>query len=691
MGTPASEFVRSDAHLQPLSTATVQNTSSSSLVNSPPTFVFPKDSLIRNTSSRDPTPEQEKALATLKDHHNSDIIAWHRLSQSTEPGLRHRGGPGSLPIHVIHAISTLRDCSRECLLQWLESCTFLLHRCPKNVTRLTALIANQASPPSLGLAASRFAAAASSRQTRRPSPRSDHTSSHRSLVKPVKAISPHLSKIPHSALAAAQNHLDPGQTFSRAATHSTLALVKPTETDHTYRCTVCDNHSFQHSDGWKKHEKEHETKYVCMLKGLFEITEGGWRCVLCGALNQDDSHHLVHNIAPCVIAEDRPSFKRRYEMVWHLKDVHGTTDGICVAEKWRCETSKNAWSCGFCIHLFSSLQDRLKHIGAKHFENGQSINDWNFTMVIQGLLLQPEIQEAWQRLLESFDPFRPSETKWNKLGCEDLQYRLEMGVTGKETPQSLAKAAYDSAEYDWCPAQHDAMASATTMNTLLIPYQHTSQGFSAPFEGHAVASGETPLQYPPWSSPQYQASEIPTNAPNLENQSSYGAHKSNVNTVPALDHSPAWKPIPSNTDDKDSTQPTTPFNDNTFYPADPSIYGPWNGYNITPSPAFSDQKLFHHKSNEMSDWSANPQLHTALGPTGSTLKRPRDSASSPAEAVARESSSTDEARKKGYRKRSDEDGTASRGFDLEHVHGRIHDDEGAPGGMRANRLMHDDV
>lgn len=79
-----------------------------------------------------------------------------------------------------------------------------------------------------------------------------------------------------------------------------------------------------------------------------------------------------------------------------------------------------------------SLQDRLKHLGTKHVEKGQSINDRDLTRAIQGLLFQPKIQEAWQHLfLESFDPFRLSEIKRNKLRSVEVQYRLENDLTGK--------------------------------------------------------------------------------------------------------------------------------------------------------------------------------------------------------------------------------------------------------------------
>lgn len=126
MVTPTSELARSDAHLQPLGTVTVQNTSSPFSVNIPATFVSCKDSFISNTSSHEPTFEQEQAIATLQTHQNTDIIAWHTLFQSVEPGLRHKDSPGGLSIQAIHALSALRDCARESLLRWLEPCIYLL-------------------------------------------------------------------------------------------------------------------------------------------------------------------------------------------------------------------------------------------------------------------------------------------------------------------------------------------------------------------------------------------------------------------------------------------------------------------------------------------------------------------------------------------------------------------------------------
>ena len=123
MGAPASESGRCDATFQPRGTVWGQNTSFPSSDHSPATFISPTKQSINSASSRNPTQEQAQAIAVLQKHHNSDIIAWHTLSQSTEPGLRHQDGPGGLSVLEIYAISTLRGCSKGSLIQWLGSRT----------------------------------------------------------------------------------------------------------------------------------------------------------------------------------------------------------------------------------------------------------------------------------------------------------------------------------------------------------------------------------------------------------------------------------------------------------------------------------------------------------------------------------------------------------------------------------------
>lgn len=490
--------------------------------------------------------------------------------------------------------------------------------------------------------------ATSSRQTRPPSPRSDPTSAHLSFFKPVNAISPHLSQNPYSALTAVHSPRTPVQTLLPPNSHQISALAKRANPNHTYWCTVCGDRSYKNSDDWKKHEKEHEIKYVCMLNGLLEPTETGQLCVLCGVLNPPVNHHLAHNIASCLEEPGHTSFKRRYDMVGHLKDAHNISKGGTIADKWRCESFKKAWSCGFCIQLLPTLQARLKHVGTEHFERGQSINEWDTTKLIQGLLLQAEIQKAWQSLLNSVDPFRLSQFKWNKVGSEDLQQRLEKGLVGRETPQSLAKAAYDNAEYDWSLADIDDTAFAANMNTELT--QYISKTPPPPSPEQAVISRKGPVECHAWGPPLKQASQIPRTSPIPDIQSAYVTAASispRAYHTPVLDYEPVCKPLPSDTDDTNGTQPTTPSNDR-FGSANPSVYTSWSGYNTIPELTHSAQEELNYKSNDNIAWSTVPHPYITFGP--STLKRPRESTSPPTSAFPCKPSLKKAPRKKRYRK-----------------------------------------
>ena len=557
------------------------------------------------------------------------------------------------------------------------------------------LTAKQNFSPSPGTLSSNIAVVAFPRQVRRPSSGSGHTSRRPSVVDSVKISSTNLSSNPYSALKTAPDHLNLRQTCPKVTTCGTPALLKPANPDHKYWCTVCDNRSFQHSDGWKKHEKEHEVKYVCMLKGLFEFTKDGRRCVLCGALNQGDSHHLVHNTTSCIKATNRPSVKRRYDMVGHLKDVHAIYDRTkagSIADKWRCRSSKNAWSCGFCIHLSRSLQDHLRHIGIEHFEKGQSITDWNYSNIIQGLLQQPAINEAWMRLLESLDPFRPSETRWNKSGSEMLLYKLERRLTGNDTPQSLAKAAYDSAEFDWNCSNIDITTSTTATDN--IPNQLTSKGLSCPVQNDTFRSEEGSVQCQPWPPAPYQASQIPRSTPDSKTQGTAEpafSSPSPARLLPTLDYSPRWEPLTSDIDDRSTTQPTTPFNGQQLYPADPLVFDSWSSNNITPDPAYGNKEILHYNSNYKTEEPTNIQSDIDIHDIRFTLKRPRNSVSPPPQTRPHQNLFNDRPGKKPNRQKSWRNGMGLRSFDADYGQVEGDGDDGIRSQVGANGYPKDDL
>lgn len=228
--------------------------------------------------------------------------------------------------------------------------------------------------------------------------------------------------------------------------------TKKLKTDGRYWCTICAvPHSYQNCDDWKKHEKEHEINFVC---GVGQSIQGGSSvCMLCGFANPDRSHHESHTSSPCVnTTGEPPSFKRRYDMMAHLAQRHGVLDSKSLADQYRRTFSKQTWSCGFCLFSFSTLADRLRHIDVEHFRKNEHIKAWSTTKIINGLLLQREVREAWKILLASVN-LDHSGFSWHRNNVQDLQLKLELGPNVEQSAESLAQAAYDHADYDWSAFQ----------------------------------------------------------------------------------------------------------------------------------------------------------------------------------------------------------------------------------------------
>ena len=242
---------------------------------------------------------------------------------------------------------------------------------------------------------------------------------------------------------------------------------KPANTNYLYWCTICgpeDPHSFKRSDDWKRHEREHEIEFECLSSGKLDDLKEGDACVFCGKSGPDEEHFREHNVGPCRSAsKGSTAFKRRRDMVSHLRDKHACTNSKALAEKWQSRSQKQAWSCGFCIALFTSLRERHKHIGMEHFGKLQSLRAWSSTKVIEGLLLQPEIREAWRAHLDTKDPFSRQNLSWDNEEMPDLQQRLELGVTS-ETAEELARATYELSQFDWV-SHHTASEEANDPST----------------------------------------------------------------------------------------------------------------------------------------------------------------------------------------------------------------------------------
>lgn len=211
--------------------------------------------------------------------------------------------------------------------------------------------------------------------------------------------------------------------------------------EQTCWCTYCPR-QFRTKDGWSRHEKEdHENQvYPCMPHGPVENRGRGPECSICATSNPDEGHLMMHQLGPCLEKSvTGREYKRRGDLVSHLRK-HGVPNGLGLAEQWKRTSGRKAWACGFCLNIFFQRMDRINHIFQEHWRNGVTMKSWSPSMVIQGLLLQPQLSNRWLESLSKGSIIDPSRIKWHRSVAEDLQRRLEVL---EEPPESLVAAAYE--------------------------------------------------------------------------------------------------------------------------------------------------------------------------------------------------------------------------------------------------------
>ena len=229
-----------------------------------------------------------------------------------------------------------------------------------------------------------------------------------------------------------------------------------------------------------------------MRGGPKEATKQGIQCAFCGIQDPDDAHLFGHNAQACPPGlPEAFSTKRRYEMVSHLRVKHGisiASQGEAIAGKWKYTVKKQAWSCCFCVNVFTSFNERLSHIASKHYEQGHTIKDWNATNVIQGLLRQPKMIKAWKEKLASLPLWEVPDIIWERDAIKDLQRKLEVGPSVETTAVVLAEAAYNACQINRgmeskrpravTVAEVDATNDSTLFSSSRLPSQTTSPTMS---------------------------------------------------------------------------------------------------------------------------------------------------------------------------------------------------------------------
>ena len=231
--------------------------------------------------------------------------------------------------------------------------------------------------------------------------------------------------------------------------HIVAAEARPSSLryEHPWRCVnmFCKRHRdryvYTRCDGWKRHMKEHETVWSCMLYVSGGNADNSLICALCGSTTPDESHMAGHSIGDCGDATKLRRFSRGDNLKKHLLQSHGVSEecALRLSKEWKTTLLKKYFACGFCICVFSTIHEQLNHIDVDHFQKGQQIEDWSATFVIRGLLLSPEVASSFQDILRS-DPYATDrELHWSSDVVEELQRRLEMA---EDAAEILALEAY---------------------------------------------------------------------------------------------------------------------------------------------------------------------------------------------------------------------------------------------------------
>ena len=224
--------------------------------------------------------------------------------------------------------------------------------------------------------------------------------------------------------------------------------------------------------------REHETIYQCMPNGPVKPTEAGTECYFCGASNPDQSHLDKHHVTKCSGQFVKcQSYTREVNLSHHIKKDHNASENYAsaLAKAWR-DGNKNKkmfFSCGFCICHFPTLKEQIGHIHGKHWSQHQEPKEWDKNKVILGLLLQPDVKEAWQQLLMSdpkLDPRHNPAPQWDPSVVGHVQLQLETRV---DSAAALAQLAFDKSSYY-------SVDQANISNSTLQPYYEDVDMFGHP-------------------------------------------------------------------------------------------------------------------------------------------------------------------------------------------------------------------
>ncbi|CAD6579814.1 MAG: hypothetical protein ASARMPREDX12_009373 [Alectoria sarmentosa] len=297
---------------------------------------------------------------------------------------------------------------------------------------------------------------------------------------------------------------------SRGASVGEQSSLSIAPNDHIHWCVTCKiPQAIKTCGGFKRHMREHQTRFYCKLQGPVVPTEDGTKCAFCDVLNPDSRHLNTHNVKLCV---KKPpvarSYPRRDLFLNHLKKKHNVSDGSVLAEQSKHTIHQKFFACGFCVSWFGSLNEQVNHIDAAHYRLSKHIRDWDLDKVIRSLLSRPGMNEHWQRTMAANPRFQEPLFSWDPTGVEQLQRRLEMSL---EPEDVLCRAAIDESNYG--RSQHGMVESVPVtgltdleMDTsqLMQPSQHQNV-WSPPPSNH---NQDSTAHAPPTRAPTLQSQQL---------------------------------------------------------------------------------------------------------------------------------------------------------------------------------------
>ena len=401
--------------------------------------------LVSMSSPPIPSLAQRQAITILEHEDRQNIIAWLKLARSVKEPFEHCVVRDGLTGQQIDAIRVLRHCTDPDICVWLDGSSGT----PRNRRQATAPLTDDDFVPNTN---TDHIATVSNIPLSPDLPLRDSSFDELCPLKfptaaeyPAQVTSQHGHGVLFPSIAQA-SHLTSTDTVPTKYLPDPPALynAKPKP---SYSCTTCKNgRIYKRISDWKREERKHEVTYTCILDGPVEHTVMGPRCLLCHALNPDEKHFDLHNVQLCLgSTASSYSCSRRNHMVTHLSKHHGvhdSTHGQAVADRWLSRSGRQAWSCGFCVQLFRTFDDRLRHLDTRHFAQYQTLAAWDMTNVIKGLLLQPSVAVAWENIMNShYEQHWPAIT-WESPSVDDLQLVLEQGPTAARSSEDLATAAF---------------------------------------------------------------------------------------------------------------------------------------------------------------------------------------------------------------------------------------------------------